>query len=264
MQRPTTSGRRHNRAGSVTVADLIRKHPAPTRVRVHEQAAAHDLVGDLLREEHEEHDGRPSGRRSARAAKLAGVATGAIVLLASIAAASVLAGNRPGGPEVPPVEPPGSITGSSALRPDLLSARLGGGRPERVPGAARQAAPPVADLPLESPVMVPPPQVDVGPQPEVDIVRRFFELLPAQPAVASRLLSPELLGGSARDFAESWGQVQAITIESTALRPDGAVLAVVSMQERTGRWLRVEQLFRLTDTSVPRIVATEVLSAQRR
>jgi hypothetical protein len=42
------------------------------------------------------------------------------------------------------------------------------------------------------------------------------------------------------------------------------VLAVVSMQERTGRWMRVEQLFRLSDTTVPRIVDTEVLSAQRR
>ncbi|MCE7000487.1 hypothetical protein LZG04_37570 [Saccharothrix sp. S26] len=261
MQRPTTSGRRHNRAGSVTVAELIRKQPSPARVRTREQATTHGPAGDPPREEH---DPVPSGRRPTRTAKLAGVTTGAIVLLASIAAASVLAGNRPGGPDQPLVEPPGSITGSSALRPDLLSAELAGERPEQVPAAARQAAPPVVDVPLESPVMVPPRQVDVGPQPQVDIVRRFFELLPARPAEASRMLSPELLGGSARDFVASWGHVQAITIESTSLRPDGAVVAVVSMQERTGRWLRVEQLFRLTDTSVPRIVATEVLSAQRR
>ncbi|MEV8437046.1 hypothetical protein AB0425_06710 [Actinosynnema sp. NPDC051121] len=240
------------------MAELIRKQPA--RVRTREQAATHGLVADPLRPPED----APVGfaRRPARAAKIAGVATGAIVLLASIAAASILAGHRSGGPAQPRVEPPGSITGPSALRPDLLSAQLGGA-PERVPAAARQASP-AADVPLGSPVMVPPRQVDVGPQPQVDIVRRFFELLPARPAEAARMLSPELLGGNARAFVESWDHVQSITIESTSARPDGAVLAVVSMQERTGRWLRVEQLFRLTDTSVPRIVATEVLSAQRR
>ncbi len=256
MQRPTTSGRRHNRAGSVTVAELIRKQPTPVRIRFREQAATHGLPTDPPREGT---DPAPSGARPARAAKLAGVATGAIVLVASIAAASILAGNRPGGPDQPRVEPPAAITGSSALRPDVLSAELGG-----LPAPARQGAPGAADVTRESPVMVPPPQVDVGPEPQVDIVRRFFQLLPAKPAEASRMLSPELLGAGARDFVESWGNVQAITVESTAMRADGAVVAVVSMQERTGRWMRVEQLFRLTDTSVPRIVATEVLSAQRR
>ncbi|MCC8250781.1 hypothetical protein [Saccharothrix luteola] len=260
MQRPTTSGRRHNREGSVTVAELIGKQPAPVRIRSRRQAATHGLITDPLREEN---DTAPSARRPTRAAKLAGVTTGAVVLLASIAATAVLAGNRPEGPTGPLVEPPAAISGSSALRPDLLSAQLGAGRPDRLPAQARLAVPSAADAPTEPPRMVPPPQVDVGPEPEVDIVRKFFELLPAKPSQAAQLLSPELLGGSARDFVESWGHVQAITIESTSRRPDGAVLAVVSMQGRTGRWLRVEQLFRLTDTSVPRIVATEVLSAHR-
>ncbi|ROP39971.1 hypothetical protein [Saccharothrix texasensis] len=260
MQRPTTSGRRHNRTGSVTVAELIRKQPAPVRIRTREQAATHGLVADLLREEN---DTALPGRRPTRTAKLAGVTTGAVVLLASIAATAVLAGNRPAGPDGPRVEPPAAISGSAALRPDLLSAGLGAGRPDGVPAQARLVAPTAVYTPAEPPMMVPPTQVDVGPEPQVDIVRKFFELLPANPTQAARLLSPELLGGSRRDFVESWDHVQAITIESTSLRPDGAVLAVVSMQERTGRWMRVEQLFRLTDTSVPRIVATEVLSAQR-
>ncbi|MEU4740517.1 hypothetical protein AB0G02_08610 [Actinosynnema sp. NPDC023658] len=257
MQRPTTSGRRHNRAGSVTVAELIRNQPTPVRIRTRDLAAA--THGLLTGPPTAEVDPAPPGRRTARAAKLAGVVTGAVLLVASIAAASVLAGNRPAGPVEPRVEPPGSITGSSALRPDLLSTRLDSG-----PGGAapvQRAAPLAVDAPQAPPIMVPPPQVDVGPEPQVDIVRKFFELLPTRPSDASRLLSPELLG-DARDFVESWGHVQAITVESTALRSDGAVLAVVSMQERTGRWMRVEQVFRLTDTSVPRIVSTEVLTAQ--
>ncbi|ONI83882.1 hypothetical protein ALI22I_36250 [Saccharothrix sp. ALI-22-I] len=229
------------------------------RIPSREQAATHGLVVDLLGAEPEPATRPPSNR----AAKLAGVATGAIVLFAAVAAASILVGNRPGGPDQPRADAPVSISGSSALRPDVLSSELGGGRLDQAPGAGRQAAPLAADVPPEAPVMVPPPTLTVGPKPQVDVVRRFFELLPAKPADASRLLSPELLGGDARDFVASWGQVQAITIESTTLRPDGAVLAVVSMQERTGRWMRVEQAFWLTDTTVPRIVGTEILSAQR-
>ncbi|MFI9007302.1 hypothetical protein ACIGNX_08750 [Actinosynnema sp. NPDC053489] len=260
MQRPTTSGRRHNRAGSVTVAELIRKQPATVPTRYRDRAGAHEPPAGPPREDRAPN---PTGGRPARTAKLAGVATGAIVLLAWVTAAAVLAGNRPAGPVQPRVEPPESISGSSALRPDLLAAQLGGGPVEPPAPAERQAAALGDDVTPQSPVMVPPPQVDVGPQPQVDIVRRFFALLPARPAEAARLLSPELLGGSPHDFVESWAGVQAITVESTSPRSGGEVLAVVSMQERSGRWIRVEQLFRLTETSVPRIVATEVLSAQQ-
>lgn len=259
MQRPTTSGRRHNRAGSVTVAELIRKQPVPVRIPSRAHAANHGPVVDPLGAEP-----GPAGRRpSKRAAKLAGVATGAIVLFAAVAAASILAGHRPTGPGQPRSETPLPISGSSALRPDLLSAQLGDGWVDRQSALAPQGSPPAADVAVEVPLVVPPPTQPVGPKPKVDVVRRFFELLPANPAEASRLLSPDLLGADAGDFVASWGRVQAITIESTSPRPDGAVVAVVSIQERGGRWLRVEQLFRLTDTTVPRIVGAEVLSAQR-
>src|SRR3712207_7080117 len=44
-------------------------------------------------------------------------------------------------------------------------------------------APPAA---AEPPVMVPTSHLVVGPQPQVDVVRRFFELLPARPAEGDR------------------------------------------------------------------------------
>ncbi|WP_367134982.1 hypothetical protein [Saccharothrix sp. HUAS TT1] len=259
MQRLTTSGRRHNRAGSVTVAELIGKQPAPVRIRTRDQAAGHVLVTDPPAD----HTPAVAGRAN-RTAKLAGVATGAIVLLASVAAASILAQDRPTGPDQPQVTSPAPITGSTALRPDLLVAELVGGPVDRAPEPVGRTAPLAADQPPDVPAVVSPAELALGSQPGVDVVRRFFELLPTRPGDASRLLSPDLLGGDPRDFVDSWGQVQSITIESTRLRPDGAVLAVVSMQERTGRWIRVEQVFRLTDTTVPRIVGTEVVSAQRR
>ncbi|MFD7653089.1 hypothetical protein ACFV4N_03815 [Actinosynnema sp. NPDC059797] len=261
MQRLTTSGHRHNRAGSVSVAELIRQQPTPLRLRSRERTAAHELVRDLLAERP---PASPARQPPKRAAKLAGVTTGVVVLLATVVAASVLAGRRDAGPPPPSVEAPSRLDGVSALRPDLLSAELGG----LVDPAAvdRAIAPPALDAQVDSQVgdaVVMPVEPRPGPKPRVDVVRRFYEMLPARPAEAARLLSPELVGEDAREFAAAWGRVQAITIESTTLQEDGTVLAVVSMQERTGRWMRVEQVFRLSDTTVPRIVGTEVLSAQR-
>ncbi|WP_433265656.1 hypothetical protein ACQPZF_38560 [Actinosynnema sp. CS-041913] len=265
MQRPTPGGRRHSRAGSVSVAELIRKHPAPVRIPSREQAATDGLIAELLGEP-AAHQCPP--RPSNRAAKAVGLAAGALVLLASVATASILVGARADSPSRPSVEPPAEITGSSALRPDVLAAELGGAPNPSPPPA--EPAPMVVDVPVEVPVDVPP-EIDVAPPPEtatrskpqVGVVRHFYELLPAKPADAAQLLTPDLVGGNARDFVASWGRIQAITIESTSLRPDGAVHAVVSLQELSGRWMRVEQLFWLTDTTRPRIVGTQVLSAQR-
>ncbi|XVV03189.1 hypothetical protein ACQPW3_38610 [Actinosynnema sp. CA-248983] len=265
MQRPTTSGRRHNRTGSVSVAELIRKQRTPLRIHSPEQAADLGLVTELLGEP--VHRSAPPPSR--RGARIAGLVAGALVLITSVAAVAILAGHRAPGPDRSRVAAPREISGSSALRPDVLSAELGGTpagvdapRAEVVPAPMAADEPVVVDEPV-APSVVPPPSVATGPHPRVDVVRRFYELLPAKPAEAARLLSPELVGGSGRDFVASWDRIQSITIESTSARPDGSVLAVVSMQERTGRWMRVEQVFWLTETTQPRIIGTRILSAQR-
>ena len=95
------------------------------------------------------------------------------------------------------------------------------------------------------------------------MVKRFYALLTTKPASAAKLLSPELVGANPAEFVRSWGTVRTVNVDQTSVRPDGSVLAVVSMQEIDGSWLRIEQLFWLTSTSQPRIVGTEVLSAQR-
>jgi hypothetical protein len=107
------------------------------------------------------------------------------------------------------------------------------------------------------------PLVSTGPQPQVDVVKRFYELLTTKPNSAAKLLSPDLVGTNPREFVEAWGMIRTVNVDQTSLRPDGSVLAVVSMQELNGSWLRIEQLFWLTDTTQPRIIGTEVLSAQR-
>jgi hypothetical protein len=273
VQRPTTTGRRRrDRAGSITVAELIRKQPSPVRIPSREEAETEVLVEDVLGLEES-----TDGRRPNRAAKAAGLVTGALVLFASVAAASILAGHRPQGAQEQPTAAPIELSGSTALRPDLLSARLGKdhvaapgaetGTPE--PTAVPVPNPPIAADPKLDPSSPPtdavaaPPTAPADSQPRIEVVREFYDLLPAKPAEAARLLTADLVGGDTVDFVRSWSTIKAITVESTTLQPDGGVLAEVSMQELDGRWLRVQQRFWFTDTSKPKIIATELLSAQR-
>ncbi|MEU5691242.1 hypothetical protein [Actinosynnema sp. NPDC020468] len=230
------------------MAELIRKQPAPLRIASREETERHRFVADLLG------DPEPTGPPSRRTARIAGLSTGALVFVATVLAAALLAGHRDPGPAHPHVSPPAEISGSEALRPDLLWAELGGSV-DVLPAS-------VTPLAADSADVVPPDALATGPRPQVDVVRRFYELLPAKPAAAARLLAGELVGGQG-DFATAWSAIQSITIESTTLQPDGTVRAAVSMQERSGQWLRVEQVFWLTDTRTPRIIGTRVLSAQR-
>jgi hypothetical protein len=270
VQRPATTGRRHTRAGSISVAELIKQQPVPMRILSNEEAATDALVTSLLGPTENMTattavipvvPGRRRRTRTSRAARVAGLLTGAIVLVASVAGAATLAGKRPANTGIPVTDRPVALSGASALRPDVLAAQLPA---EHTPQQT------TADVPLPQPsallLQTPEPttpEVSVGPQPQVDVVKRFYELLTTKPNSAAKLLSPELVGASPKEFAEAWGRIKSVNVDQTSVRPDGSVLAVVSMQETNGSWLRIEQLFWLTDTTQPRIVGTEVLSAQR-
>lgn len=270
MQRPATTGRRHTRAGSISVAELIKQQPVPMRILSNEEAATDALVTSLLGPTENMTattavipvvPGRRRRTRTNRAAKVAGLLTGAIVLVSSVAGAAILAGKRPANTGVPVSERPVALSGASALRPDVLAAQLPNENPP-LQTAADVPQPQPSALLLETPEPATP-EVSVGPQPQVDVVKRFYELLTTKPNSAAKLLSPDLVGANPKEFVESWGMIKTLNVDQTSLRPDGSVLAVVSMQELNGSWLRIEQLFWLTDTTQPRIVGTEVLSAQR-
>lgn len=273
MQRPATTGRRHARAGSISVAELMKQQPGPMRILSNEDAATDALVTSLLGPTENMTattavipvvPGRRRRAKTSPAARAAGLLTGAIVLVAAITGAAVLVGKRPANTGVPVSERPVALSGASALRPDVLSAQLPNERPpaQTTAGTTPMPMPQPSALLLET-AEPSTPEVSVGPQPQVDVVKRFYELLTTTPNAAAKLLSPDLVGASPREFAESWGKIKTVNVDQTSVRPDGSVLAVVSMQELDGSWLRIEQLFWLTDTSQPRIVGTEVLSAQR-
>jgi hypothetical protein len=252
------------------VEELIRKQPIPIRIPSVEEADTDVLVREVLGLEEAKYHRRPN-----RVAKATGLVTGALVLFASVAAASILAGHRPENSQ-PPTAAPVELSGSTALRPDLLSARLGSEEPP--PARADTAGPTPTANPLPNPpiaadpkldpstaptAVAPPPTVPATSQPKIDVVRKFYQLLPANPTEAARLLTADLVGSDPLDFVRSWNTIKAITVDGTTLRPDGSVLAEVSMQELDGRWLRVEQRFWFADTSTPKIIGTELLSAQR-
>lgn len=268
MQRPATTGRRHSRAGSISVAELIKQQPM--RIPSSEEAATDALVTSLLGPTENMTAttavipavaGRRRRSKKNRLAKAAGLLTGAIVLVSSVTGAAVLAGKRPANTGIPVSERPVALSGASALRPDVLSAQLPNERPP-LQTAADTPMPQPSALLLET-VEPTIPEVSVGPQPQVDVVKRFYELLTTKPNAAAKLLSPDLVGKNPKEFVEAWGMIKTVNVDQTSVRPDGSVLAVVSMQELDGSWLRIEQLFWLTDTTQPRIIGTEVLSAQR-
>ncbi|GLY52330.1 hypothetical protein [Lentzea sp. NBRC 102530] len=284
MQRPAaTTGRRHNRAGSISVAELIKQQPTSIRILSNEDAATDALVTSLLGPTENMTATTavipvvPGRRRRtatpSRAGRVAGLVTGAVLLVSSIAGAAILAGKRPENVGVPVSERPVALSGSSALRPDVLSAQLPNDRPPPQTTDAAVPMPQPSALLLEDNAQQESaaqatsepatPEVSVGPLPQVDVVKKFYELLTTKPGAAAKLLSPELVGGNPAEFVQSWGKIKTVNVDQTSVRPDGSVLAVVSMQEADGSWLRIEQLFWLTSTTQPRIVGTEVLSAQR-
>ncbi|MFS8101489.1 hypothetical protein LFM09_30630 [Lentzea alba] len=269
MQRPATTGRRHTRAGSISVAELIKQQPSPMRIPSNEEAATDALVTSLLGPTENMTattavipvvPGRRRRSKKNPVAKAAGLLTGAIVLVSSIAGAAVLAGNRPANTGIPASQRPVALSGASALRPDVLSAQLPN---ENAPLRTTDTPMPQPSALLLETHEPATPEVSTGPQPQIDVVKRFYELLTTKPNSAAKLLSPDLVGANPKEFVESWGMIKTVNVDQTSLRPDGSVLAVVSMQELDGSWLRIEQLFWLTDTTQPRIVGTEVLSAQR-
>ncbi|MGW6931231.1 hypothetical protein ACWGE0_14305 [Lentzea sp. NPDC054927] len=253
------------------MAELIKQQPVPIRILSNEEAATDALVTSLLGPTENMTattavipvvPGRRRRTRTNRAAKVAGLLTGAVILVSSVAGAAVLAGKRPANTGVPASARPIALSGASALRPDVLAAQLPNENPPPLQTTADIPQPQPSALLLEAPEPTTP-EVSVGPQPQMDVVKRFYELLTTKPNAAAKLLSPDLVGANPKEFVRSWGMIKTLNVDQTSLRPDGSVLAVVSMQEQNGSWLRIEQLFWLTDTTQPRIIGTEVLSAQR-
>ncbi|WP_137812451.1 hypothetical protein [Gandjariella thermophila] len=297
MQR-LTARRRHRRAGSVTVAELLKKQPVPMSLPPSSHSAVRSCdLDELLGPPAEPGEVDPDEpRQPGNVAKLVGLAAGALVLCGSVAAAAVISDHRAVNPFPQPLAtPPLEITGAGALRPDMLGAQLAGaGGP---PPAAVQPAGPLPGLavapdadpaggpaattaPASSAVVAPRTSVAAAPGAPaplaagsggpagqrpgtpVGVVQEFYRLLGQQPDAASALLAPELRDADPTGFAQSWASVLALRLERAEQRDDQSVLAIVAIQRRDGSWLRVEQVLRLSATRPPQIIGAEILAAQ--
>ncbi len=265
-----TTGRRHRRAGSVTVTELLTKQGSPARCTDSSPTEPDEITETIPVV------GRSSHRRPAtkgtQFAKIASIGVASAVLCGAVTVSSVIAHQRREAAQ-PAARPATQITGERALLPDRLD--------ETAPSTEAPAAPAPPPAAAERPVpstTTPAPaptsndqggtaasagttQAPPTPATDLDLVRAFYENLPDAPDAAFELLSPDLLDTSLGEFLASWSKVTRIELVDVVQRVDG-VLATVRLQLLDGSHLRLQQLLTVAE-SPRRIVGVQLLSAQR-
>jgi hypothetical protein len=269
-----TTGRRHVRAGSVSVTELITKQATDSESPAPEPAGP-ATTGELPAVT----DAGPTSHRrqvsrGAQLAKIAGLSLATAALCSAVGVATTIAHQRAEDTVSAP-RPAARISGEQALLPDQLDRSLGRDGASAIPPpkpdpatntpsataeeATSTATAPAADAKAapDSPAAAPAPQL----ADDLDVVRRFYEVVPRDPELAFGLISPELLHSTLGQFLQSWSHVHSVDVLGLQQRADG-VLAVVRMQLNGNRHLQLQQLLTVAD-SPRRIVGVELLSAQR-
>lgn len=205
------------------------------------------------------------------------VAVAAVILVLGGATATSVALSRsrtPDGPDPAARELP--ITGITALRPDLLMARAGWS-PAEIPGSEHDSGLP---FPLPEPGTRP----NEGPgnlrdedsasllranpaagsvRGSLALVENFYVLLHRDPARATRLLAPRLLGSQEEEFTRSWNALRSVRARSVRAGPDGSVVAEITATGERGQRLVLRHAMTVTShSSAPRIVTVELRAAR--
>lgn len=262
-----TTGRRHLRAGSVTVTELLTRQTSPTPCTESSPTEPDDDITDtipvVVTATH-----RRDPAKGAQLAKLASLGVAGVVLCGAVTVSSFIAHQRRDGTHQT-LRPALQITGEQALLPDKLDDTP----PQApIPTPAHGAAQAAEERPAPStspPATASDPNgtapsgggVTMGPETDLDLVREFYEKLPDSPVEAFRLISPDLMNTGIGEFLASWSRVVSIDSVDVAQRADG-VLATVRMRLLDGGQLRIQQLLTVAE-SPRRIVGVQLLSAQR-
>ncbi|MGH3979748.1 MAG: hypothetical protein ACRDRZ_12235 [Pseudonocardiaceae bacterium] len=278
----TRQGRHAATEGSLTVADLLARRSVDERQRgstgrttvqlVPAPAALHRATTAPSSDEPEERSNIsvPPGR-AGRAVLAGGVA---VALLGSLAAAlqSVPVSQRPA--PLAAGSQPGIVTGTDALRPDILGGEL---LSDRSPGTAPPAgdAPPADPGRQHDPAGAPPPapagHSTPGPsstelvtdEATLRLVEELLESLPVNPDSATAVLDPALSAVDPGSFRKSWRGVQHVDVRELRREPDGRVRVAMTLVQTDGQRLRTEHLLTITNGRQPRILGAVLLSAQR-
>jgi hypothetical protein len=263
-----TTGRRHLRAGSVTVTELISRQASPAHCTDSSPApdTDDDMITDVIPVVVAAHR-RDEPAKGAQLAKLASLGVAGVVLCGAVTIASVIAHQRREGAQATS-KPTVQITGEQALLPDKLDETLPKA-PAAVPPAVEDERPtPRNTAPAATPAATQDGDtlpsgggVTAGPANDLELVREYYGNLPESPVAAFNLISPDVLDMSLSDFLASWSTVTAIDSLDVVQRADG-VLATVRMRLLAGGQLRIQQLLTVAE-SPRRIVGVQLLSAQR-
>jgi hypothetical protein len=282
MDRPceqVSHGRRHIRAGSVHVSELIRNQPLPFELPspgTEPSTPPGSGLDGLLDPTAAPSSHRRPVSKAAQAAKIAGLGVASFALCASIAYGSMITHERRehGTAAVPP-RPTMDISGEQALLPDRLNSVVpkGGitGLPQ-LPGPPINASDTIDNPGPNSPMASPPghqgspsgPGMSRGGEPtsKKELVEQFYRLVPTWPAQAFTMLDSNLLGTDLNKFVQSWSTVTGLEVIEVSERDDN-VFAVVRLRLPDGSHLRVQQLLDVANTTPRKIVGAEILSAQR-
>lgn len=265
-----TTGRRHARAGSVTVTELLSRQASPTLCTDSSPATPDEDSTDVIPAVFDAaHRREPA--KGAQLAKLASLGVAGVVLCGAVTMSSFITAQRREDAEAA-MRPSTQITGEQALLPDVLRRTLAAPTPTPVtdtpPPApasapAQPATPPAQQqaTPGDTGTSASESSVSVGAPTDTELVREFYENLPNSPASAYQLLSTTGMDLDLDEFLSSWALVTEIDSVDVAQRADG-VLATVRMRLTDGSHLRVEQLLTVAE-SPRRIVGVQLLSAQR-
>lgn len=296
MNDPSTrpDGRHAATAGSLTVAELLARHseaerqraerrrapPARTSVQLMPVPAAQHRSSAPAVTEPQGRGGtlaRPGRARRASRMVLAGGTT--VVLLGSLAAAAVQ-GAPPSQRSTPAATAqPNPVTGTDALRPDLLDSELlAPGRPGAVPPAAVPTAADSTEGAIDTTATDPTPLIGTArsapapgapgrgtgsADPGVRLVEDFLESLPVNPDSATTFLHPALTVVDPVGFRESWRGVRDVDVLEVARRPDGRIRVAMILVQESGQRLRTGHLLTVTGGPRPRVIDVVLLSAQR-
>jgi hypothetical protein len=276
-----TTGRRHIRAGSVHVSELIRNQSLPfvhlpTEVPAQVGPPAAESTGGLDSLLDPDQPGPTSHRRpvskAAQAVKIAGLGVASCALCVSIAYGSMITHQRrdQSAPQTT-IRPTMDISGEQALLPDRLNSVVPKGGVTGLPGLPGPATNASGTINNPGPAtdLDAPPNHQAGGdtgvaksadgQSKKELVEKFYRLVPTWPAQAFTLLDPTLLGTDRDKFVQSWSTVTGLEVIEVSERDDN-VFAVVRLRLPDGSHLRVQQLL---DVANKKIVGAEILSAQR-
>lgn len=200
------------------------------------------------------------------------VAVVAVVLLCGGTTAASMIIAQPLGPAAHPNPPAaGPIHGIAALRPDLLrqarwpftanggiSTQDGAATPDpALPHSPDRHLNAMAGETVEKAKVANP---DSGSRRSArGVVHDFYRRLGTDPARASRLLSPDLLGAHASDLTREWERPASVSTRSVRVTANHIVRAEIVAEYPDGSRLVLQHLFTVQPDNAPTIIGVELL-----